>query len=521
MKLDARGVAARCLVLAGVLAIISCHPRHAFAQWSAFAGNPQHTAQSDAPAPMQPLDRVIWSTPVDLQPQYYQGQYLLIHYGSPLITAANTVIVPVKTEAAGGFSVEARRASDGGLIWSLPSDYILPPHNWTPVFGPALAPQSRLYFPGAGATVYFRDQPDSVCNPADGCGGQIAFFGTKRYRKKPQAYNAAVMIDTPLTTDSAGNVYFGFVVVPGSKRRALRDSRGRKLSSGIARISPSGKGTWIAATVAAGDKTMTHVPQNSAPALSGDSSILYVAVSNGTSGYLVALNSRTLKPLKPRRQVRLKDPVSGNDGVISDDGSASPTVGPDGDVYYGVVESPCCSENHHRGWLLHFDGALHQSKTPGAFGYDTTAAVVPTSAIPSYGGTSSYLLMTKYNSYADHGGDGLNKVAVLDPNGTETDPVTGATVMAEVRTIVGPTPNPSAPGVTEWCINSAAIDPATGSILVNNEDGVLYRWVLSTNLLQESVVLTPGVGEAYTPTAIGMDGTAYAINNATLFAVGQ
>jgi hypothetical protein len=39
--------------------------------------------------------------------------------------------------------------------------------------------------------------------------------------------------------------------------------------------------------------------------------------------------------------------------------------------------------------------------------------------------------------------------------------------------------------------------------------------------LSESVTLTSGIGEAYTPTAIGVDGTVYAINDAILFAVGQ
>jgi hypothetical protein len=34
-------------------------------------------------------------------------------------------------------------------------------------------------------------------------------------------------------------------------------------------------------------------------------------------------------------------------------------------------------------------------------------------------------------------------------------------------------------------------------------------------------VLTAGSGEAYTSTVIGVDGTVYATNNATLFAVGQ
>lgn len=33
-------------------------------------------------------------------------------------------------------------------------------------------------------------------------------------------------------------------------------------------------------------------------------------------------------------------------------------------------------------------------------------------------------------------------------------------------------------------------------------------------------MLTPGIGEAYTPTVIGANGEVFAINNATLFAVG-
>jgi len=54
---------------------------------------------------------------------------------------------------------------------------------------------------------------------------------------------------------------------------------------------------------------------------------------------------------------------------------------------------------------------------------------------------------------------------------------------------------------------------------MHSEDGTLYRWDMVTNSFTEAVNLTSPTGEAYTPTVIGVDGTVYAINNATLFAV--
>jgi hypothetical protein len=57
--------------------------------------------------------------------------------------------------------------------------------------------------------------------------------------------------------------------------------------------------------------------------------------------------------------------------------------------------------------------------------------------------------------------------------------------------------------------------------MVNSEDGHLYRWDLTTNTLSQSIPLSGGIGEAYTPTLIGADGTVYAINDAVLSAVGN
>ena len=469
--------------------------------WSGYARDDRHSGLSLNPS--QGLNTIRWSTPVDLAPQYSQGE-LLIHYGSPLITTANTVIVPVKTGATSGFRVDAHSGSDGRLLWSFNSDYILPPHNWVPEFSPTLTPASRLYIPGAGGTVYYRDAPDSASGPQ----GQIAFYGLENYQANEPAYSKSVMISTPITSDSNGNIYFGFQVAGITPL---------PLKSGIARIDSSGQGIWVAASSAANDSTITEVAQNCAPALNESLGVLYIGVSNTSAGYLLALNSSTLQPIA---KIRLLDPKTGLAATISDDGTASPAVGPDGDVYYGVLENPL-GTNNERGWLLHFDGLLTKSKTPAAFGWDDTPSLVPSFMAPSYTGSSPYLLMTKYNNYADTGGNGQNRIAVLDPDSTETDAVSGVTVMKEVQSILGTTPDGDLPGVKEWCINAAAVDPATDSVLAGSEDGKLYRWDLRTNSFSQVVVLTPGLGEAYTPTLIGPDGTVYAINNATLFAVGQ
>jgi hypothetical protein len=104
---------------------------------------------------------------------------------------------------------------------------------------------------------------------------------------------------------------------------------------------------------------------------------------------------------------------------------------------------------------------------------------------------------------------------------TQADPITpSVTVMLEIMTILGPTFDAgSTTARREWCINTMAADPARNSILANNEDGILYRWDLTNNTLSQSVQLTTGIGQAYTPTLVGADGAVYAISNATLFAI--
>lgn len=471
--------------------------------WLTHSHDDQHTNVSSVAS--QALTTVHWHAPVDLAPP--QGE-IFIHYGSPLVTAANTVIVPVKT--ATGFRIEGHNGATGKKMWTQATKYQVPGATFVPGIGPTLS-NNQLFVPDFAGRVIVRQTPDQ----AKGRVTRLVFYGKKNYNKNPAGYQQNVLINTPLTTDAGGNLYFGFLVLGPTPIG---------LQSGLARVAANGTGTWVSAASISGDSAVTNVAMSCAPALSTDGNTLYLTTANANAGYgyLVALNSATLVVVN---KVRMKDPTSGQDALVFDASSSTPTVGPDGDVYFGVLENPFPS-HHDRGWLLHFNSDLSQKKIPGSFGWDDTASIVPASMVPSYNGTSSYLLMTKYNNYAGAGGDGHNRVAILDPNATEHDPVLPSTlVMKEVLTALGITPDPEFPqvpgAVREWCINSAAVDPATKSVMVNSEDGHLYRWDLTTNTLSQSIKLTNGIGEAYTPTVIGSDGTVYAINGAILDAVGK
>jgi hypothetical protein len=479
-------------------------PKQPVQGWTTQSHDPQHTGVSSVKA--QSMRAIHWQTPTDLQPVLITGE-LFNHYGSPLVTSQNTVIVPVKTGAFDGFRVEAHGGKDGSLKWTLSTDYSVSSSLFLPSFGPALS-NNRVVMPAAGGTLIVRDGADAP----NGRVTRVAFYGLDTFDADSANFTSNVKINTPITSDAQGNLYFGFIV---SGPTSI------PLQSGLARVGVDGQGTWISASAASGDPQITKLNMNCAPALSLDGTHVYLGVNNIDDGfgYLLELDAKTLQPIN---KARLVDPVSGDDADISDLSSASPTVGPDGDVFIGVLENPFPS-NHERGWLLHFSADLTVQKTPGSFGWDDTASIVDASLVKSYHGTSKYLVMTKYNDYAEAGGTGLNEVAVLDPNATQTDVVLGNPVMKEVLTVLAPTPDPAqgVPGaVRAWCINTAAVDPFTKSIFVNSEDGNLYRWDLTSNRLADVVTLTGGLGEAYTPTVIGVDGTIYAINRATLFAIG-
>jgi Bacterial Ig-like domain (group 3)/Putative Ig domain len=587
------------------------------ASWNQLNGNAQHTGDTAAVA--QPLNQVLWSLSLDLEPWGAE------HYGDPIFTSNNTVIVPIKVtwsaqnQNAQNFFLEALNDVTGQVLWtSVPtgtitgasdagpivvtspnnglvtgdsvtiggvngntnangtftitvlnanqfelngttgnaaytsggtwvdnssnSSYIEPTYNWLPPYQPVYDPvTNRVYFPGPGGTLDYIANPDQAGTPTV---VQEAFYGTSNYLANESAYNSSIYINTGLTVDSAGNVYFGFTVT-GSNPSDITDG-------GVVKITSSGVATYTLAYSAVGQSNdgNWNPAEGASSAVSNDGSIVYFGIDdsgyalNGDGeydSYLVGFNTTTMAP---EYSVHLLDPTSGQGADLIDESTASPMVAPDGTVFQGVFGNPY---NGSRGYLLHFSGNLSTEDTPGAFGWDDTPSIIPASMVPSYTGTSSYLILCKYNNYAnadfgddpsDYGGDGVNEMAVLDPYSSVPDPNNdpnnpnpgfpnrGFYVMATVEAFASPSPDLDATGagdpdaVREWCTNGTVVDPATDSVFMNNEDGYTYEWNLRTNTITNAVEVTSGIGVPYTPTAIAPNGEIFSDNGGELFAEG-
>jgi hypothetical protein len=85
--------------------------------WPGFARNAQHQGLGEVAS--QTLETLWWSAPVDLAPAYTSGGALLAHYGSPIVTRRNTVIVPVRMDSTNRCCVEARRGASGTALWTV------------------------------------------------------------------------------------------------------------------------------------------------------------------------------------------------------------------------------------------------------------------------------------------------------------------------------------------------------------------------------------------------------------------
>jgi len=506
--------------------------------WLCYGGNAQHSATWTGTSQSAAL--IKWQAPLDDNRSYYGGE-VLAHFAAPMVTPTNTVVHGFRftTQEAGqndydNWSVIGRSGATGQQIWTLNTDFsaaLIVPNDWTTVFPITLfqgiTPNSRgVAAAASGGSIMVRASADQTNSMTK----RIVFYTTLADFTQNQAAYAPIKINTPLTADSLGNIYFGYWVssgVPSNVAASLG-------TGGIAKVNVN-TGACIYQSVEAMnfDTNLSRPAMNAAPALTTDGTSIYVALA-GNDNVLAKLATKTLKVTD---HVLLIDPsVPGQQALLINESSASPMIGPDGHVFMGVFGNQW-RESH--GWMLQFDENLSPTEVvnkktvtfpAGAFGWDDTACVVPSNIVPTYKGKAKYLILTKYNNYDDDGGDpgadGSNHIAVLDPtsNTISKDRQSKIPVMNEVMTVLGPTltnDDPAHPNArNEWCINSAAIDVNRKCAVINSEDGHMYIWDLVNNTLIEGLSLAPATGEAYTETAIGPDGQIYVINNTIMFAIG-
>jgi hypothetical protein len=551
--------------------------------WGQWMKNAQHTGavSSAGQASAHVLADVVYDPFVDQEKaDPLAAPDLLVHYQAPLIDG-NNVYMEFKTGTYTKIQTwetqiwnERRLSWQGGslnTVWSFQSDWKPVPYGtallgpaWEPVFHSALA-GNFIYVPGFAGSIYKLNKSTGAVV------ARIQPFGSD----DPNTFTCG-----PLTTDSAGNVYYNTIkVVNGQAWNAdVRGSWLVKVSASGA-VSTADYTTLIPGAPGGNDKclgvfknnelpwppTPDAVPAtvqcgtqraavNLAPAVAPDGTIYTVSVAHLTSrtGYMVALNPNlTLKwatSLRDRLNTGCNvtlppngalggcrvgahdgvDPAQNRPGAgrVIEDSTASPVVAPDGSIFWGAYTR----YNYFQGHLMKFapDGTFLATFP---FGWDTTPAI--------YVHDGTYSVITKNNHYSD-GGSYCNVDSICPPDRTASNPADPeAYFITQLSKDLVPewswqNTNPLSctrdaagnvscvsdhPAGFEWCINGPAVD-RNGVVYANSEDGGLYT-IQQGGTLRDHLFLNLALGAAYTPVAIGADGKIYTQNDGHMFVIGR
>lgn len=214
-------------------------------------------------------------------------------------------------------------------------------------------------------------------------------------------------------------------------------------------------------------------------------------------------------------------------GRVLDDSSSSPTIAPDGSIFYGAYTL----YNWAQGHMLHFS-ANGDFLNSFNFGWDTTPAIFP------HGGT--YSVIFKNNHYGGAGfGDYCSDpnwcpdrsnpnasflgpeqyfVSQFDPNLNIEWSFQNTNTQSCTRnsdgTISCVTDHPNG---FEWCVNAPVLD-ANGVVYANSEDGNLYA-IQQGGTSTQRIFQNLAIGAAYTPVSLDSSGRIYSQNDGVLFVV--
>lgn len=210
---------------------------------------------------------------------------------------------------------------------------------------------------------------------------------------------------------------------------------------------------------------------------------------------------------------------------VLDDSSSTPTVAPDGSIFYGAYTL----YNFAQGHLLHFS-ANGDFLNSFNFGWDSTVAIFPHSGTYSvvmknnhYAG-GSYCVDPNWCPAARTTADLLGPesffVTQFDPNLNMEWTFQNTNTQSCVRQPDGSLSCKSDhPNGFEWCVNAPLLD-STGTVYANSEDGNLYAIGQGGTLVQK-MFQQLALGAAYTPASIDSNGRIYSQNAGHLFVVGN
>jgi hypothetical protein len=557
-------------------------------QWPQWGHDPQHGSMVTTLG--QPLNRIIQDivydpfVPAEISAA---GGDLLVHYQTPMLDG-NDVYMEFKGGNFNTIPhwetqdwLEKKLTWQGSSLvvaWSYTSTWKPVPYAshtsgngpfWEPVFHPVLA-GDFIYVPSAQGTVTkLRKSDGSVAATIDP-------FATDA---SAPTNNTDIFVASPLSADKSGNVYYNAIKLSHSQPwdqdvvdswlvKITPQNQASKVSYSV--LTPTAPGGTDPCKIQFADANLPWPPSpdavptttpcgsqrpgiNIAPAIAPNGTIYTVSRGHFVTrySYLIAVNPNlTLKWTASLRN-RLNDgcgvllPIGGPGGCrvgahigvdpgtnepgpgrVLDDGTASPTVAPDGSVIFGTFTR----YNWAQGHLLKFS-STGQFQGAYAFGWDITPGI--------YSHAGTYSIVTKDNHYSDTGSYcDVESVCPSDrtathPNYPEEYFITqlspamsvewqwrNTNTLSCTRDANGSVSCASDhPNGFEWCVNGMAI-AGDGTVFANSEDGNTYA-ILQGGVLRDNIFQQLAVGAAYTPASIGGDGKIFSQNAGHLFVLGN
>jgi len=547
--------------------------------WMQWGANARH--ESAVGASGQRLDRIEAEVVIDpfvIAEKTLAGGSLLTHYPVPLVDGDDLFVIlkggsfiDFQHRSSQTWSVHAMRRNGLGFTtrWTYASDWKPLPTpggaagpSWEAVYHPALTADS-VWAPGAGGTI------DRV--------SRIDGSRIQRFNPFGTTVDDSIYMAGPPSVDDAGNIYYNAIQLDTSSpwtsdargawlvKIAANGTASRVAFPSIVSGAPPANGqcttsflnsqlpwppspTAVAPTITCG---LQRPGVNVAPAIAADGTVYTIsrAHMNDRYGYLVAVNPNLTPKWTASLRNRFNDgcnvmiPPNGTpggcrsgaftgvdpaenqpgSGRVSDNGTSSPVVAPDGRIVYGSYTR----YNYSQGHLMSFnpDGTFVASY---GWGWDLTPAVW------RHDGTYSLLLKENhYNAPAYCSGSAScpGNRTFTTPSDPEQYFITQLNPSLQVEWKFRNTETKSCarvdnvlqcfddhPAGFEWCVNAVAVD-GRGVVYANAEDGNVYA-IDQGGTLRERIFLTLALGAAYTPLSIGGDGRIYTQNDGKLFVVG-